>query len=414
MTKPFPGHPLFDTFDHFHRLGRSELFSASSPSVEEFVGNVGVAGALDDYRYTKSFLSSCNKSHDTYDKFRGDAERFLLWLWLIKEKSVADVRRSDLEEFLDFVVTPDPAWIIKDKATRAAPRFIDHEGLRKSNHAWRPFRHRTGQISSSSIKTLLANLNCYFKYLLEEEYGRGVPVSLVQKNSRYLTDTSDSNYTERRFKSLQWEYLLSAAERLADESPAHERTLFVVATLKALKLRVSELSDRANWQPVMSHFFHDTARGNDFWWLRVFGKGDKKRKVSVPTDYLPYLARYRASRGLEPTLPSRGSSEPLVASRSKGKGIGSRQLRNIVDVALKAACDELTRDGFKQDAADLAAATTHWLRHTGASMEIEKGRRPSHTQADLGHTSLQTTLNTYHNTDDDERGHSAHDVVMRD
>ena len=51
---------------------------------------------------------------------------------------------------------------------------------------------------------------------------------------------------------------------------------------------------------------------------------------------------------------------------------------------------------YAQDAArKLLEASTHWLRHTGASMEIERGRALKDLSEDLGHASMATTDTVY-------------------
>lgn len=47
------------------------------------------------------------KSEATYSRFRNELERFYLWSWLIAEKSVFDLKREDIEAYVDFMVEPD-------------------------------------------------------------------------------------------------------------------------------------------------------------------------------------------------------------------------------------------------------------------------------------------------------------------
>ncbi|RTE67752.1 site-specific integrase [Amphritea opalescens] len=406
-NKAFAGVPLFDSAKHFNQIPRNVLFPDQAPAVESFVLGIDVDGALDDYRYTKAFLTSYSKkSQDTYDKFRGDAERLLLWSWLIKGKSVSTLRRSDLEEYTDFVAKPDPQW----QTATVERRFVTNAGVRQPNQNWRPFRLAgagKGRLNTKSWQGLFSNLSVFFNYLMAEDYAPGNQIPIVKKNCPYLRQETGIN-TARRLSELQWEYLLNAATSMADADPLHERTLFVVATLKSLKLRISELSERPNWLPVMSHFHRDH-EGN--WWFRTYGKGSKERDVSISNEYLAFLRRYRSHRGLTP-LPSKDSSEPLIESRVKHRGIGSRQLRNIVEWALHEGCHALLQDGFDVEASELQAATTHWLRHTGASMEVAAGRNLAHVQADLGHGSIRTTDELYVDSDNMERASSAKGQVV--
>jgi integrase/recombinase XerD len=403
VTNPrFSGVPLFDSSKYFNLVPRNETFSELSPDVEAFVLGLNVEGAVEDYRYTKEFLTSYSKkSQDTYDKFRGDAERLLLWCWLIKEKSLPELRRRDLEEYTDFVASPILSW----QGQHTERRFLSSNGLRVPNGRWRPFRAAgagKGRLNTKSWQGLFSNISVYFNYLMAEDYVAGNHIPIVKKNCPYLRKETGIN-TAKRLSELQWDYLLNTAMSMADQDPHHERTLFVIASLKSLKLRISELAERPNWLPVMSHFHRDH-EGN--WWYRTFGKGSKERDVSISNEYLGFLKRYRTYRGLSP-LPSKDSSEPIIESRMSHRGLGTRQLRNIVEEAFKQSCDALLQDGFEVEASELRAATTHWLRHTGASMEVAAGRDLSHVQADLGHGSIRTTDELYVDSDNMERASSA-------
>lgn len=401
-TKPFPGLPLFDSAKYFNQIPRNEVFPDIAPAVESFVLSLPVEGAIDDYRYTRDFLLSYSKkSQDTYDKFRGDAERLLLWAWLVKRKSVALLRRRDLEEYTDFVAKPDSGWVSESLGRR----FLSVNGIREPNENWRPFRSAgagKGRLNTKSWQGLFSNLSVYFNYLMAEDYALGNQIPIVKKNCPYLIHETGIK-TARRLSELQWEYLLSSATSLAEADSQHERTLFVIATLKSLKLRISELSERPNWLPIMSHFHRDH-EGN--WWFRAYGKGSKERDVSISNEYIQFLKRYRCYRGLS-ALPSKDSAEPIVQSLSGNSGLGSRQLRNIVECALNEGCHSLIKDGFDVEATELRAATTHWLRHTGASMEVAAGRNLAHVQADLGHGSIRTTDELYVDSDNMERASSA-------
>ena len=103
--------------------------------------------------------------------------------------------------------------------------------------------------------------------------------------------------------------ILHERRGMADEDARHERTLFVVATLFAMYLRVSDLVGRDNWRPTMGEKRRDTM-GN--WWFHVVGKGNKAAKISVRDEYIQeYLVRYRRSLELSP-LPSPQEKTPLT------------------------------------------------------------------------------------------------------
>jgi len=138
----------------------------------------------------------------------------------------------------------------------------------------------------------------------------------------------------------------------------------------------------------------DFSVDNDgFWYLTVFGKGNKIRDVTVPPAYMVYLKRYRLSRGLS-ALPSPDEDTSML-NKLRGHGnLTARQIRRIVEESFDLAIKALQKDGFEDDANYLMAATTHWLRHTGATEDA--GSRPlKHLADELGHASSETTDKNY-------------------
>lgn len=57
-------------------------------------------------------------------------------------------------------------------------------------------------------------------------------------------------------------------------------------------------------------------------------------------------------------------------------------------------------------ARNLKEASTHWLRHTGASMEVERGHALQDLSEDLGHASMATTDTVYVQTENRVRAES--------
>ena len=200
----------------------------------------------------------------------------------------------------------------------------------------------------------------------------------------------------------QWQYVLDVATDMANGNIQYERSLFIIAALKTLFLRISELSERETWSPVMSHFWEDE---NGNWWLKIYGKGRKLRDTTVPTGFLPFLNRYRESRGLSP-LPYPGDNACLVEKIRGQGGMTARHLTRLVQEVFDIAYDQLKADKGENDARKLREASTHWLRHTGASMEIERGRALKDVSEDLGHASMATTDTVYVQTENKKRAES--------
>jgi integrase len=237
------------------------------------------------------------------------------------------------------------------------------------------------------LQSIFAILSSYFNYLEQEEYTFGNPIAQIRQKSKFLRKHHGMK-TIRRLSELQWAYIIETAELLASENPAmHERTLFIMNALFAMYLRISELAASTRWIPQMGHFYKDKDKN---WWFKTVGKGNKERDISVSNAMLEALKRYRISMELS-SLPSPGEAIPLIPKAiGKGPVEGSRHIRKIVQYCFDQTIERLQKDGFKDDAEMLMAATVHWLRHTGISEDV-KTRPREHVRDDAGHSSSAIT-----------------------
>jgi len=419
MSKAFKACPLFDAHKSFVRLPMAMQMLADYPDSKIFLDNtcMQIPDAREDFLYTQSFLKSYSrKSEATFRGYRNEVERLLLWAWTIAGKSVIQLKRPDLEGYFDFVHSPPAAWV----GDSVQDRFKIIGGECRQNKNWRPFAGKLAKedrkqamvegtdinvskdghtLSHEAMKICYSAVSAYYDYLTDEGYAFGNPIPAIRKQSPYLIKGATQK-TIKRLSDLQWDFVLECAEKAADKDPLHERTLFVIATLKTLYLRVSELSDRTNWQPVWKHYWQDSDGNN---WLKVLGKGNKIRDVSVPSALLPYIDRYQRYRS---SLSSSFGINAAMVSKNRGSGgMTARQLRRIVQQGFDLAYDKMIAEGFGKEAKALTEATTHWLRHTGASQDI--ATRPlKHMSDDLGHASMGTTDQIYIQSDMKERARS--------
>ena len=344
------------------------------------------AGIFEDLVHSLSFLVSYNGSKATFNSYRREVERLLQWCWLVRGCSLEELKRQDIEDYIRFCQSPPKAWI----GTKQVARFKLRQGERICNPEWRPFVVDSSgyfSLSQKSLQALFAVLSTYFNYLLSEDYLRINPIALIRQKSKFL---QRSAYQEpvRRISNLQWDYVLETVEALALEHPEeHERSLFVMRILFGLYLRISELVADERSTPVMGDFQQDSD-GN--WWLKVIGKGNKVRLVTVSDDMLEALRRYRQHLGLTP-LPYVGEQTPLVG-KLKGRGpvTSTRQIRYLVQACFDQAYQRMQAQGLADEAQELKVATVHWLRHTGISEDV-KFRPKEHVREDAGHASMATT-----------------------
>lgn len=356
---------------------------------------------LQHWHWAKNYLLYIgrNKSQHTYVRFRNDIEKFLLWLFMYEQQPLDGLRKADILRYIDFCVAPPVNWI----STQLHDRFHLENGCFKSNSNWTPFRQtppkydktrvldpKKYQPSLQTLESTFVALSSFYRHLIDEEICYGNPVPMAKRDCKHLIKNSQVK-TISRLTEQQWQYLLDTAVDLAQEDPLLERNLFVIATMKTLFLRLSELSERRDWIPLMSHFWTDE---DNNWWFKAYGKGKKVRDITVPPDYLPFLKRYRQWRGLS-LLPSKGEQTVLIEKIRGRGGLTSRQISRLIQFIFDAAFEKMKLEHGLEAAQKLSEATTHYLRHTGASMEIERDRPLKDLSEDLGHASSATTDTVY-------------------
>jgi site-specific recombinase XerD len=409
LTKPLPLYPTYNELKHINLKEYPELSAFLKDSPDWY---------LQHWQWGLEFLKYVgrNKSEHTFSRFRNETERFLTWLFLVKKEPMDGLRKQAILEYADFCWKPPVAWI----GLAAYDRFQQSGGLYRVNSKWLPFRLKTPKNqddhlldkkkykpSQETLKSIFTGLIAFYKYLINEEICYGNPAQVAKTDCRYFI--ADAQVKEvRRLTEDQWQYVLDIALSLTEQDQTYERSLFVVATLKTLFLRISELSERKDWSPEMRHFWQDEDKN---WWLKVYGKGRKLRDISVPSQYLDYLKRYRKYRALSP-IPSSYDTSPIVEKIRGQGGMTARHLTRLVQQIFDKAYEQMKAKKGEESAKKLQEASTHWLRHTGASMEIERGRALKDLSEDLGHASMATTDTVYVQSENKKRAASGKDRLV--
>jgi len=392
------------------------------PSLEQFLNSPKAEPwRLQHWQWGLDFLKFIgrNKSEHTYNRFRNETERFLIWVFLVKQTPMDMLRKSDILEYIDFCWKPPVEWI----NFAAYDRFKLNNGVYGVNDKWLPFRLKLAKNqtetspteadkkrykpSQETLKSLFTGVIAFYKYLMSEELCYGNPAQVAKNDCRYFI--ADAQVKEiRRLTEDQWQYVLDIALAMAEHDAVYERSLFVIASLKTLFLRVSELSERKDWLPEMRHFWQDEDKN---WWLKIYGKGRKLRDVTVPEPFLPYLKRYRQYRAL-PALPSSYDTSPIVEKIRGQGGMTARHLTRLVQEVFDNAYEKMKKEKGEDAARKLQEASTHWLRHSGASMEVERGRALKDLSEDLGHASMSTTDTIYVQSENKKRAASGKDRLV--
>lgn len=393
--------PLIDTCEYFTENNTSILHAPNF--------------AQDDLECVFEYLKQYQHNHATFDAYRREVERLLQWSWLIEKKSLLDLKRQHIENYIQFCLNPPQTWIGYKKVAR----FVIHEGKRSPNPDWRPFvatvskyEYKNGvkpntqdyQLSQKAIREIFTVLSSFYNFLALEERVAINPIALIRQKSKYIQKRQVQTHV-LRLSEKQWQTCLDTIKKMSEQNPAkHARTLFIISALYLLYLRISELCASTRWEPQMRHFYQDS---QGLWWFKTVGKGNKMRDIAVPDDMLQALQQYRIHLGLSP-LPSINDQSPLIPKESGKGGISStRHIRRLVQNCFDATIDQLRIDNYTVEADAFETATVHWLRHTGISDDINKRGRPvAHVRDDAGHSSSAIT-DRYNDIDLVERHNSA-------
>ncbi|MGO1618323.1 MAG: tyrosine-type recombinase/integrase [Oceanisphaera sp.] len=368
------------------------------------------------YEHALDWLLESRYSENNYKTYRSELTTFLHWCFDVEQTSPIALDRRSMNRYVDYCSAPPAALIAYHNVAQFT---LNKEWAeRQPNPQWRPFlgKKQDGhiqpyQLSDKALKTKIAILSSFYGYLINEEVTERNPAVMWMRHSRFASNPVvavglDAEDEVRVFSDLQWSYMMSTAQDLAEQTPErHQRTLFLISLMYGCYLRISEVAARPGFSPVMSQFRRDSHTG--IWSFHIpVSKGGKKRTVAVSKELLEALKQYRQSLTLSP-LPAPNETTPLfirhkAAGRGRDQGLlnanlGIRQLRDLLNELIDAAANNAACDGFEHDATEMRSLTVHSIRHTGITHDINLNGRPlSHVQADAGHDSIDTTSQYLH------------------
>ena len=330
-----------------------------------------------------------NLSH-TQRSYLKEAERFMLWAIVQHKKPLSSMSLEDCEAYRDFLTDPQPTDVW------CAPR-----GRNKWSPLWRPFE---GPLSASAQAHAIRVLKGLYKFLVDQCYLVGNPWNGVatKRSSRIAASRG------RSFTRAQWSFIEEQAALLSDSS-ADRRLRFALHFYYATGLRLIEGVqagvDDLKW---VSYPDHESSEVIEGWELTVIGKGNKERIVPVPDEVVTELRGYLASRGLDPDPQSPANQGVRligqvtdVAARTPWSATANRILdpkaglsHAIVYKAFKRffqQCAGALAESNPTGAQQLAAGSTHWLRHSYGTHAVAAGMPLDVIQQNMGHASLDTT-----------------------
>ena len=349
--------------------------------------------AENDLDAVSGWLQRHQDSPHTFDSYKREAERLLAWC-ASRAQTLSALMAEDLVAYQRFLQDPQPreTWCLQSEPRYLAPGVPnpDWQSLRRPpryladgapNPAWRPFVSGLSPSAAKQATTILFGL---LEYLCAIGYLAGNPIRAARTRA-----TRPRNQTVQRYLGQEsWQFVLEHLESwpraTAREVAHYQRTKFLISFLYLTGLRRSEIAQASTADLVQR-------RGQ--WWLHVSGKGHTGLPVPVAQDALDVLQAYRISLGRSP-WPNPHQPEPLLMDLyGKGRQLTSKAVHQIVtalfDSAAKACPDP-------EQARLLQSATTHWLRHTAATHQLDAGIPLLVVRDNLRHASVQTTERYLH------------------
>ncbi len=143
------------------------------------------------------YLKQYDDNSATFESYRREIERILQWSWLIEKKSILDLKRQDIENYIQFCLNPPKSWI----GIKKVARFTTRDSQRIPNSDWRPFvvgiskdKHKNGlrpniqdyQLSQKAIREIFTVLSSFYNFLLLEEKVSANPIVLIRQKSKYI------------------------------------------------------------------------------------------------------------------------------------------------------------------------------------------------------------------------------------
>lgn len=219
-------------------------------------------------------------------------------------------------------------------------------------------------MSRTTLARKSTSVKQFMQWLVRQDIRDDDPAArlVAPKKTLHLPDTLSQTQMREALDSLQ-RMLTSADDATLDPLPL--RNLAMVEVLYSTGIRVAELEgldiDDVDFSRSM---------------IKVTGKGNKQRVVPLTAPAVQTITAW-LTRGRSQVLADNHQT-PAVFLGARGKRIGARQIREVVNEMLRAL-------------GNTSASGVHVLRHTAATHLLDGGADLRSVQELLGHESLQTT-----------------------
>ncbi|MBP9743712.1 MAG: tyrosine-type recombinase/integrase [Burkholderiales bacterium] len=344
--------------------------------------NLGIR-ATNDIEAIKTWLAEFKSSPNTFTSYKQCAERFIMWS-MQHSLTLESLKREDIEDYQLFLAAPTPHELWCGPA------------VGRKNPSWKPF---VRGLSNSSIKLNLQILATMYEYLVQSGYLAINPFHLIKRKAARLT-LNNNNNIQRYLTHKEWNLIIEYLENMPKIDSVQQRNYHRIKWIFNL-LYYSGCRRSEVINAKMADFMYK----RDQWWLKVIGKGNKYGEIPVPNALLLALVDYRKSLGLSDYPNSLETNIALINNIH----FKSRKLVAISDSMLykiiKNTCRNIANEVKLIDSGAayvIEKVSTHWLRHTSATHQVDAGIDIRVVKENLRHSMLETTMR-YQHTEDDVR-----------
>lgn len=243
----------------------------------------------------------------------------------------------------------------------SAPVFCDVTLEQLRNWLAQLTRHGMSRVT---LARKITSVRQFMSWLVRQDIRQDNPAArlLASKTASHLPDTLSQAQIQEVFDRLQARCVEAEGTK---DGPLALRDLAMVEVLYSTGIRVAELEGLDIDDLEFSRSL-----------IKVTGKGNKQRMAPLTVPAVTALDAW-LKRGRGQLLDEKHQT-PAVFLGARGKRIGARQIRDVVN-------------GLFRQLGNTSASGVHVLRHTAATHLLDGGADLRSVQELLGHESLQTT-----------------------